>query len=406
MKLKVLTHICFLLPFAITVFNFQVIVTKTVSFVLAQLIAYGNLALIFLGIALIMKKRGSFSSTAKLWIIFYIMYFVIAMVASVIHYNPAVILENIIPLLYVIGFYIYLSVPENRKVFKITAIWAFTFSVFLGIHFYNTNFDLDRGGFYAYIDRAGGVYGDANNAALAAIIAFILVYKLYNPKTLLFKGIKIIFLAIILNGLFITFSNTGFMVFIVCFVSINYKFFKGLRLVLGVALIPVLWVIMANLNTITADMNLVGQQRDKINNLVNIATFNTDKVDDSGRNELVTNLLHNYVYKNPIFGNGINFAASQRGHNTIIGVWADAGIFALLFFLFMLLRYFIQAFRSPPEIRFFVLPILLTMCIFMLSLQSVINQPYLMAMFIYLGYLIDFKDVSEVSKEELTPAIE
>ncbi|WP_299362296.1 hypothetical protein [Winogradskyella sp.] len=398
MSLRLITHICFLLPFTITVFNFQVIITKTVSESLAQMIAYGNLGLLFLGIALIIRKRSEYSRTAKLWIIFFLLYFVIALAASAVLYNPAQILVNIIPLIYVIGFYVYLSHPEHRKVFKINAIWGFAFSVFLGIHFYNTKFDLDRGGFYQYIDRAGGVYGDANNFALAAIIAFILVYKLYNPQNRLFKAVKLLVLAIVLYGLFITFSTTGFVVFIICFVSINYKFFSGLRLVIGLALVPLLWIVIANLNNLTADLDLKGQQRKKINNLVNLATFNTDEVDDSGRNELVTNLLHNYVYKNPIFGNGINFAASQRGHNTIVGVWADAGIFALLFFLFLLFRYFLQAMRSPPEIRFLVLPILLTMCIFMLSLQSVINQPYLMAMFIYMGYLVDFKDISEVSK--------
>ncbi|MEC7263184.1 MAG: hypothetical protein VXW38_05555, partial [Bacteroidota bacterium] len=47
---------------------------------------------------------------------------------------------------------------------------------------------------------------------------------------------------------------------------------------------------------------------------------------------------------------------------------------------------------TQKETRFFVLPILMVLCIFMLSLQSVINQPYLIALFVYLGYLIDEKN--------------
>jgi len=182
------------------------------------------------------------------------------------------------------------------------------------------------------------------------------------------------------------------MVFIISLIMLNYKFFTGLRMIIGLALLPVVYLVLANLNTLTADLNLVGQQRDKINNIVNIVTFNTDKVDDSGRNELVMKLINDYVLENPIVGNGVDFAISQHAHNTIIGVWADAGIFALIFFLFMLGRYFLETLTSSPDIRYFVLPMLLTLCIFMLSLQSVINQPYIMALFVYIGYLVDDKN--------------
>ena len=390
MSKRLLIHICFLVPFVTTVFNLQMLTTKLVSFVIAQMMAYGNLALLFLGIALIIRKHGNYSNTSKLWIIYYVIYFVFATLASAIHYNPANILVSIIPFIYVFAFHVYLSIPENRKVFRNAAVWSFFFSGVVSIYLFNINFDLSRGGIYEYtMDRSQGVYADANNTALAAIITYILVYKLYRPETYLFKIIKLVVLAITLYGLFITFSNTGFMVFIICFVILNHKFFTGLKLILGLALIPVLWIGLANLNTITADMDLVGQQRDKINNIVNIVTFNTDKVDDSGRNELLMHLIKDYVFENPIIGNGVDFAISQHAHNTIIGVWADAGIFTLLFFLLLLARYFHQTIKSPPDIRYFVLPMLFAMCIFMLSLQSVINQPYLMALFVYMAYLID-----------------
>ena len=67
----------------------------------------------------------------------------------------------------------------------------------------------------------------------------------------------------------------------------------------------------------------------------------------------------------------------------------------------MLGKYFLRAISSPPHVRYFVLPVLIALCIFMLSLQSIINQPYLMALFVYLGYLLDFnpKKKSEELKE-------
>lgn len=393
MKKSLVIHICFLLPFVLTVFNLQVFVTRLVSIALAQIIAYGNLGLLLLGIALCIKDRGPLSKTARLWIIFYLMYFVFAILASAIHFNPANILVSIIPLFYVLAFYVYLSIPENRKVFRNVAVIAFVLSGILSIHLYNINFDLDHGGIYIYkIDRSGGVYADANNTALAAIISFILVFKLYNPQKKFFKLFKLIILAVMVYGLLLTFSNTGFMVFIICLVMINHKFFTGVKLIVGVSLLPFVYLALANLNTITANLNLVGQQRDKINNIVNIVTFNTSEVDDSGRNELVMKLINDYVFENPILGNGVDFAISQHAHNTIVGVWADAGIFTLLFFLFMLGRYFLETLRSAPDIRYFVLPLLLVMCIFMLSLQSVINQTYLMALFVYMAYLIDDKE--------------
>lgn len=177
---------------------------------------------------------------------------------------------------------------------------------------------------------------------------------------------------------------------------LNHTFFTGIRLILAILFLPVFYLALINLNTITANIELRGQQRDKINNLVNVLTFNTEEVDDSGRNELVTRLLKEHVYVNPFLGNGLEFAVSQRGHNTLVGVWADAGIFTVLYFLFMLYKYFANSINSPPNIRYFALPILIGLCIFMLSLQSIINQPHIMALFVYLGYLIDEKNEQEI----------
>lgn len=389
MKIPPFVHFCFLFPFVISTFNLQVFVTYMISNVLAQIIAYGNIGLLLLGIALIIRKRGEFSRTARLWIIFFIMYFTFAMLASAVMYNPASLLFSIIPFIYVLAFYVYFSIPENRELYKIVALIAFIGSSLLSIYLFSINFDLDNKGIHIYkLDRAEGIYGDANNTALMSIISFIFVYKVFQPKTKLLKLLKLALLGAMFYCLFITFSNTGFMVFIISLIMLNYKFFTGIRMIVGAAILPVLYIMLINLNSITANMNLIGQQRDKINNIVNILTFNTDKVDDSGRNELVQNLLY-YIYESPIIGNGLDFAVSQHGHNTIVGVWADAGIFTLLMFLFMLGKYFQRSLQSTPDIRYFILPMMLTFCIFMLSLQSIINQPYLVVLFIYMGYLLD-----------------
>lgn len=397
MKSKLIVHLCFLVPFVITVLNLQVIVAVFVSISLAQLIAYFNIGLILLGTGLVIKNRGELSKTSSQWIVFYIIYFVIGILAGVVNYNESNILLTTIPFFYAFGFYYYLSLSENRVLFEKAAIISFVFSCLICIYWDSINFDLDYKGVHIYVvDRAQGVYGDANNMALVSNISFIFVFKLYKPKIKIFKIFRLTLLGVIFYSLFITFSNTGFMVFIISIIMLNHKVFKGIRLILGIILLPVVYFVLLNLNNITSHIHLVGQQRDKINNIVNMLSFKFDKVDDSGRSELVGELM-NYVYENPFLGNGVDFANTHQAHNTYLAIWADAGIFVLIFFLFMLGRYFLKALASPPHIRFFAIPILLTLCVFMLSLHSVINQPYLMALFVYIGYLVDdnFKEPSD-----------
>ncbi len=389
MKSKLIIHICFLLPFLLTVFNTQVLVTFFVSISLAKMMAYGNMGLILVGTALMIKQKGELSTTASLWIVFFGIYFSIGILAGAIHNHNTNILLTTIPLMYAVGFYYYLSLHENRILFQKVALVSLILSCVVCIYWDHINFDLDYRGIHIYVvDRAQGVYGDANNMALVTIISFIFVYKIYNPVKKIFKMLKLLLLGISAYTLFITFSNTGFMVFVISLIMLNYKFFKGIRILLGILLIPIVYILLLNLNNLTSHLNLVGQQRDKINNIVNIVSLNFDKVDDSGRSELQHRLMQ-YVYENPVSGNGVDFANSYQAHNTYLAVWADAGIFALVFFLIMLGVHFLKSLKSPPDTRFFVLPMLITLCMFMMSLHSVINQPYIMALFIYIGYLID-----------------
>ncbi len=159
MKRKLVVHLCFIIPLVLTTFNAQVFVTIFISSNLAQLIAYSNLGLIFIGIALSLKQEGQYSKTARLWIIFYIIYFAFAIMASAIHYNPAEILFGIIPFIYVIGFYVYLINPENRVLFRKVALISLVASSILAIYLYNINFDLEKRGIYKYkVERSQGVF--------------------------------------------------------------------------------------------------------------------------------------------------------------------------------------------------------------------------------------------------------
>ena len=135
-------------------------------------------------------------------------------------------------------------------------------------------------------------------------------------------------------------------------------------------------------------MNLIGQQQHKIDNIVNLITLNTKKVDNSGRGELLEGLFES-IEENPFTGNGVDYAGSIYGHNTYVGVWADAGFFTFTVFVLMLVIYFKRTLNTPIDTRFYCLSLLIPMCIFMLSLQTIINQGYLASLFIYIAYLID-----------------
>jgi hypothetical protein len=133
--------------------------------------------------------------------------------------------------------------------------------------------------------------------------------------------------------------------------------------------------------------NLNNIQKARITNVINIITLNTSEVSDSGRGVLLHNMLK-FVNENPFLGNGIYFSTDIRGHNTLIGVWADAGIITFLLFIFLLFNYYKSAFLSTPDIRNPTLSILIVLTIFMLTLQTIINQPYLIVLFAFLAHLM------------------
>ena len=45
------------------------------------------------------------------------------------------------------------------------------------------------------------------------------------------------------------------------------------------------------------------------------------------------------------------------------------------------------------HLRFFTMSIIISICVFMLSLHSIINQPYLIVLFVFVGYLMDYSKI-------------
>ncbi|MDH7913954.1 O-antigen ligase family protein [Winogradskyella sp. SYSU M77433] len=392
---KLITYICFYFPLVSSCLNLQITVSKFVSPALAQFIAYFNLALITLGLFLFRKNIKHLSPTNQLFFIFYLLYYSFGLLAMGTSGFKTSVIATFVPVIYFIGFYFLLSNREQFKIFfKVISI-CFVISAFLTIILIKLNINVYTGEEHGWeLDRAGGVTGDANAAAHTSIFAFILFSQLYRPKKNIFRFLKIVILLIIFYSLYLTFSTTGLFVFTIVFFLINYKFFTGLRLTLLAAIIPLFYIGIFALKSQTASLGLSKAQTDKVNNIINLLTFNFDEVDNSGRGDLVEKALY-YLYDHPILGNGIDFSVDKLVHNTYVGVWVDSGIFTFLFFIFMLFCYFFRSFSLSPNIRFFSISILTVLYIFMISLQSVINQPYLIVLFVFVGYLIDYNKIDK-----------
>ncbi|PYE81702.1 hypothetical protein DFQ11_102276 [Winogradskyella epiphytica] len=389
---KIIVFICFYFPLFSSCLQLQGIVSKFISPNIAQLFAYGNLTLIIIGVVLFKDKVETLSKTNKLWFVFYFMYYSFAILATGINGVRSSIIATLVPLIYFIGFFFLLSNKEQFRLFFKVITVSFVISSFLTIILFKINFSLGGSGQFATfdLDRAGGVYGDANNAALANIIAFILFHKLYYPSKPIYRLIKMLILAIIFYSLFLTFSTTGLFVFTIILFLTNYKFFTGIRLILFGVVIVLFYMGVFALKSQTKDLNLSDAQIYKIDNIINVLTLNLDKVDSSGRDDLLINVLY-YLYESPFIGNGVDFAVSMKGHNTYVGIWVDAGVFTFLFFVFMLCYYLAKTFTLNMQIRYFALSLLIALYIFMISLQTVINQPYLVVLFIFVGYIIDYR---------------
>jgi O-antigen ligase len=129
------------------------------------------------------------------------------------------------------------------------------------------------------------------------------------------------------------------------------------------------------------------EQFSRITVILDVLSFQTENIDYSGRDFLLDNML-NYIAENPLLGNGIQFSNSIRGHNTIIGIWADAGVLAFMLLVIILIAYILRSLAADRDTKYFSLSVLTTLIIFMLTLQTVINQTYLMVVFAFLGFIL------------------
>ena len=342
----------------------------------------------------LLKVSNKFNGLIKAWLFFYGAYYCLATLGNAIFgTEPYKFLVSLIPVSYFISFSILLSIPEERKPFARLATITFLFTTILTILFayFNISFDVE-GLTDVDLQRAGGVFGDANNASVAAILTFLLVKYCYNPTKRFHKILKNIALLLSVYAVALTFSKTGFLIFALVLIITYRQLLSPKRIMFTLIILPPLLYFAYNWAVSGSSLTLV--QKERVQTLVNLVTLNTDQVDYSSRDVLLKNMF-GYIEQNPFIGHGIQFSNSIRGHNTIIGIWADTGIIGFLIFLAVLAYFFKKAIEASGWYRPFAISVLITICMFMITLQTIINQPYLMVMFVFIAYLVNMEEVEE-----------
>ena len=390
--MKNLGIIFILIPFVFTALGFQAFVwLRFGSESINQLFAYSKVLSLLLGIFLLFRdeRRTSFPILVKFWILFYMFYFGIGLWGNIIHDNEVQLLKTFIRVIYFFAFAIFFSIQENRKIFEKVLIVTFLISNMLLVYFERINFSMDHQGVTAFtLDRAGGVYGDANNASVVTLLLFIFIVNIFKAKTKFQEVVKVLILIFALYCLVLSFSKTGFIVLFIVLGLTYHSLFNRKKILFALLLIPIGFYFLVSVALSSSYLNIT--QKERIQDLFNILTLNTSEVSLSHRDDLFLNMWY-YITESPILGNGLNFSASIGGHNTIFGIWADAGIFCFLLFLFLMLQYALAGINSSVDKKYFSLSILTVLFIYMLTLETILDQGYLIAVFVYLAYLVDDK---------------
>jgi len=391
--IRKLANFLFLSSFVLTALNIQGFLELFVPGPITQIVAYGQTAFVLAGIIIYLKieKTQPLPRTVRLWFVYFALFFSLGIMASIVNNREVMVLATSIPVVFLWGFAVFLNLTENRTLLIKSVMIVFTIANGFLIYFDAIGFSLDFAGISEYeLERAGGLYGDANNAALVSLLSFVFIKKKYFPETTWGKLIKVLALAVSLYALALTFSKTGFVIFFIISGFLFSEFINPKRLLFATILLPVVFFfgIHAALNSPV----LSPIQKNRIRDVINIFTLNTQEVSASDRDVLLQNLI-NKIEEKPFLGHGLDFSAvDQHAHNTYFGIWADAGIIPFIAFIFLFWIYYSRTLSVPVNIRNFVLPILIIMNLYMFTLQTVINQPYLIALFPLVSYLVQKKE--------------
>lgn len=258
-----------------------------------------------------------------------------------------------------------------------TATLSIPFFKLIGLSFEVLTLDIE------YYSRYSGIWGNANIATFYTNFTLILACYLRLIEQLS-KRIFLLTSFLLLCSIFLTFSTTGFFIFTVSIIL--YLYFKSKKegkQFLSYIKYGVLGIIAILLAQNFLESSIKGDTQfnsRKVNNLINIISFNFGELDSSGRSDMLDKALP-IISQNIISGNGLGYFSVKRFddlvmHNYFLSVLGEVGILGFLFFL-RYLGTFVLMYRSNNEnsINFVLLASFLFFSLSFASGAGVLGNP-------------------------------
>ena len=320
---------------------------------LSQLLNYSSLILVLFAWNLIPNKKFIvFNKFFALLLTFIFSYLIVGFL-STCFYNSLDQIIRIVPqysraaidVVLFMNYFFYLYEKKNsidKQLFYITLIFVIGMSSV--VVFYLLDFELfyvrlDQA--YGLIERPSGLYANPNIAARYCCVTLILLlYHLFNHANLRKRIGLILLILFTVFTIFITFSNTGQLaaIGIILIAFIKGKFLNKTSLIITSILLVATGITLQS--TDSKKFEFSSTQLDKIQNLYNVLTLNTQSVSYSSRDYIVQETLRKSK-ENPITGFGLGSYTivykTWGTHNTYLGLLIDAGVIPLIIYIVFLL---------------------------------------------------------------------
>ena len=249
-------------------------------------------------------------------------------------------------------------------------------------------------------ERASGINLNANVAGYIAVLA--LAFELFFMN----KGKRLLHILItllIMVGIFVTFSKASYaMTFGVLAFYLTYSLKAssgryGLIRMIGIlAILLVSGVYLSQYSTL-----LTKSQQERIQEFRGLLGGEINEETTTHRSKLAL-IGWQKIQEKPVFGSGFKSMSKMHSntagvHNQYLLLWGEAGIFAVLAFIYFLFRYFTWGNRLSPDYRFLFRSILFTIAFYSLANHNMYSSKSLMLILAFMAVLINhFRHVRNI----------